>query len=271
MTTSANTVPARRAARRTAAVPLRATRAVADGATAQPLHARLRDRLRADILEGRLKPHDQLPSESQLTERHEVSRITVRQALSALLAEGLIVKLHGKGSFVAPPRVSQQLTKLEGLSEALGSAGREVATRVLGFEEGAIAPAAVARQLALDVGAQVCELLTLRYADRVPLSLNRSWLPADLGARLRRADLSRRDLVAILETDLGIAVGRAEVTISAAAAGRTERRHLGLGEHAPVLRVERVVHAAADDRPLQVEASVYRADTFDYRLTVTRG
>lgn len=251
----------------TAAVPLRLAD---DGGEAQPLHARLRERLRADILEGRLKPHDQLPSESQLVRRHEVSRITVRQALAALLAEGLIVKLHGKGSFVAPPRVSQRLTRLEGLSEALGGNGREVATRVLGFDDVA-APDAVAAQLGLDAGSAVSELLTLRYADREPLSLNRSWLPAEIGARVRKADIARRDLVSIFETDLGIGVGRAEVRISAAAASRLERRHLGLAEHAPVLKVERVVHAAAGDRPLQVEASAYRADSFDCRLTVTRG
>ena len=235
---------------------------------AQPLHARLRECLRADILEGRLAPHDRLPSESQLGERYEVSRITVRQALAGLLTEGLIVKHHGKGSFVAPPRVSQQLGRLQGLSEALGDAGREVATRVLSFDDIA-APAQAAQRLGLDAGATVSELLTLRYADRAPLSLNRCWLAAELGARVRKADVARRDLLAIFETDLGIAVDRAEVRISAATAGRLERSHLKLAEHAPVLRVERVTYAAGD-RPLHAETSVYRADAFDYRLTLRR-
>ncbi|PZQ70036.1 MAG: hypothetical protein DI563_18845 [Variovorax paradoxus] len=64
----------------------------------QSLHARLRDALRADILEGRLRPGDKLASESEMQAEHGVSRITVRQALAALQADGLIVKLHGKGA-----------------------------------------------------------------------------------------------------------------------------------------------------------------------------
>ena len=236
--------------------------------SALPLHARLRDRLRAEILQGRLRPHDQLPSENELTERYAVSRITVRQALAALHAEGLIVKVQGKGSFVSQPRVSQELNRLRGLGESLASEGHEVHARVLKIDDVPAPPTAAAR-LRIEPGSTVTELLSLRYVDREPLSLNRLYIAADVGARLRRAGVAHRDILSIYETDLQLTIGRAEVMISAALADKQQRKYLALPEHAPVLQVDRVVYGA-DDRPLHVETSCYRSDAFSYRLTLER-
>src|SRR4030095_15178901 len=102
----------------------------------QSLHAQLRDSLRAEILDGRLAPGDQLPSESELTAAQGVSRITVRQALGALQAEGLIVKLHGKGAFVSHPKAAQSLNRLQGLNEALALEQRAVSSKRLAWGHG---------------------------------------------------------------------------------------------------------------------------------------
>ena len=260
MTSRINPSPARRGSR------VREDDALPEGA--QPLHARLRDRLRTEILDGRLRPHDQLPSESELTERYAVSRITVRQALAALHAEGLIVKVQGKGSFVSQPRVSQELSRLRGLGESLAGEGHEVHARVLKLED-VPAPAAAAARLRVEPGSTVTELLSLRYVDREPLSLNRLYIAADIGAKVRRAGVAHRDILSIYETDLQLTIGRAEVMISAAVADKQQRKYLGLAEHAPVLQVDRVVYSA-DDRPLHVETSCYRSDAFSYRLTLER-
>lgn len=237
-------------------------------AGADPLHLRLRNHLRDEILQGRLAPLAQLPSEAELIARFEVSRITVRHALAALHAEGLITKVQGKGSFVAPPRLSPPQDRLRGLSESLGESGHEVQARLVGSSEAA-APAALARRLGLAAGTPVAELLSLRYVDRQPLSLNRLQMAAPLAARLRKADIGRRDVVAVYETDFGLQLGHAEVEISAAPAGRLQRKHLGLAEHAPVLQVERLVHDAAG-QPLHLETSWYRHDGFSYKLRIER-
>src|SRR5207237_10501943 len=102
----------------------------------QPLYARLRDALRAQILDGHLGVGDRLPSESELSAAHGVSRITVRQALGDLQKAGLITRLQGKGAFVAPPHASQTLQRLQGLSEALASAGQTVHSKRRSFRRG---------------------------------------------------------------------------------------------------------------------------------------
>jgi GntR family transcriptional regulator len=233
-----------------------------------PLYARLRDSLRARILEGKLKPHDKLPSESELTEQHGVSRITVRQALNDLQKEGLIVKLHGKGAFVSHPRAAQNLNRLQGLSEALSLQGQAVHSKRLSLKKMA-APAEVARQLGLASASEVYQLMTLRYLNREPLSVNCSYLPLEMGERLAKADISNRDLIDVFEHEFGLKVEQAQLEISARRVSTRDARWLKLEAGEPVLQVERLL-CAENAQPLQTETAVYRADSFSYKLDLRR-
>ncbi|QUS35053.1 FadR/GntR family transcriptional regulator [Falsirhodobacter algicola] len=71
------------------------------------LVARVGEMLRADIVEGRLKPGDRLPSEAKLTEMHGVSRTVVREAVAALRADRLVEARQGAGVFVLEPPVPE--------------------------------------------------------------------------------------------------------------------------------------------------------------------
>lgn len=234
----------------------------------QSLHAQLRDALRARILDGRLAPGAKLPSESELTAAHGVSRITVRQALGALQHEGLIVKLHGKGAFVSQPSAAQSLNRLQGLNEALASQHHALSSKRLAWRE-IKASAAVARQLRLDPGAPVYHLQTLRYMDRQPLSVNSSWLPRALGERLARVDFSQRDLLDVFEHEGGLQIGEAQLDIGAGVASAQHAKLLRIAPGAPVLEVGRLLHDAAG-MPVHIETAVYRADTFRYKLSLRR-
>ncbi len=234
----------------------------------QSLYARLRDALRAQILEGRLAPGDRLPSESELSAAHGVSRITVRQALGDLQKAGLITRLQGKGAFVAPPHATQALQRLQGLSEALAPQGQTVHSKRLSLRK--VRPtAAIARQLELPAGVQVTQLASLRYLDGAPLSVNVSHFAAALGERIARIDVSGRDLIDVLERDLSQPVGEARLEIRAEALAVRDARWLKAGAGEPALRVDRLV-LGRDGQPLQLESAVYPADRFSYRLTLAR-
>jgi GntR family transcriptional regulator len=232
----------------------------------QSLHAQLRDALRSRILDGRLAPGAKLPSEAELTAEHGVSRITVRHALAALQAEGLIVKLHGKGAFVSHPKAAQSLNRLQGLNEALEQ--RAVSSKRLAWRE-IKAPPAVARQLQLAAGESVYHLQTLRYLDREPLSVNSSYLPRALGEKLARVDFSQRDLIDVFEHEGGLKIGEAQLEIGAGLARAQDAKLLKLEHGAPVLEVERLLQLA-DGAPIHLEIAVYRADTFRYKLNLRR-
>ena len=235
---------------------------------AKPLFAQVEARLREDILDKRLLPGAKLPSEAELEAAFGVSRITVRQALNDLQKEGLLVKAHGKGSFVAQPTVAQDLTQLKGLAESVGGAGRTVHGRVLGLKP-AKASAEVAARLGLAKGAPVMQLQTLRYLNREALSLNHSWMPLAIGERLGRIDLANRDILSVYENELGLVVHHADLSIGAALATPAQARALALAPGAAVLQVERVVHGP-DGTALHFEHTVYRSDLFRYQLTTAR-
>ncbi|MCA3930308.1 GntR family transcriptional regulator, partial [Burkholderia sp.] len=86
--------------------------------SAAPLYVQIKDTLRARILDGTYAPHSRMPSEHELCAMFDVSRITVRQALGDLQKEGLLFKLHGKGTFVSKPKAFQNVTSLQGFAEA---------------------------------------------------------------------------------------------------------------------------------------------------------
>lgn len=234
----------------------------------QPLYARLRDELRAGILDGRLQPHARLPSESEMTATYGVSRITVRRALGDLQKEGLIVRLQGKGAFVAQPRASQQLNRLEGLTEALAGQAQAVHSKRLSLKV-VRAAGAVAAELQVLRGTEIVQLSTLRYLDRQPLSVNVSHFALALGERIGRIDISGRDLIEVLEHDLRQRVERADVEIRAEAMPAREAKLLHVKAGEPALRVHRVVHALGGS-PVQTESALYRADVFSYRLSLSR-
>lgn len=233
------------------------------------LYARLRDSLRADILDGLLKPLDKLPSESQLTKIHGVSRITVRQALSDLQKDGLIIRQQGKGAFVAPPmRASQNLDRLQGLGEALSAQGHSVHGKRLKMQR-VKAPPDAREILGLAKGEEAWHMISLRYMDREPISVNSSYFPVSLGDRVARVDLSGRDVINVIENDLGTVIAQAKLEISATAMPAREARWLKVNAGSPALCVKRVLWDP-DDKPLQAETVTYRADAFSYKLTLAR-
>ena len=218
-----------------------------------PLYSQLKELLRGRILDGVYPPLSRMPSENELGKAFDVSRITVRQALGDLQKEGLIFKIHGKGTFVARPKAFQNVSTLQGLGESMTQMGYEVINRLHGLRY-VPAGARVAERLRVEEGSPVCEI------KRVPQAL---------GERLEKADLVTRDIFLILENDCGIPLGHADLAIDAVLADADLTRALAVEEGAPIMRIERLTHAA-DGAPLDFEYLYYRGDAFQYRLRIDR-
>src|SRR6202046_3793297 len=94
------------------------------------LYSRVETVLASEIADGDLKVGDQLPTEDSLIARFEVSRITVRRAIQNLVGRGLVEIRRGKGTFVAAPKITQELTELSGFVEDMHALGRKPTARV---------------------------------------------------------------------------------------------------------------------------------------------
>lgn len=233
-----------------------------------PLYSQIRELLRQRILNGIYKCHQQMPSENEMVSLFGVSRITIRQALNDLQKEGLIFKIHGKGTYVAKPKAVQNLMRLEGLGEALSGAGHVIHSRVLDHRI-VRAGQQIASRLQIHERDEVMEIRRIRLLDREPISLDVTYLPEALGRRIVKEDLPRRDIFVILENDYGIALGNAELQIEAMAADATLAAALQLEQGAAVLRIERLTFTATH-APLDFEFLYYRGDAFQYRLELER-
>lgn len=233
-----------------------------------PLYTQIKEALRAKIVDGTYVAHQRLPSESEMINAFGVSRITVRQAMNDLQKEGLVFKVHGKGTFVAMPNVSQELTHLQGFGEAMRLLGHETFSEVFGLAN-VKASGIVCAKLGLEEGERVTEIRRVRYLNREPVSIDHSWLRAEIGSRLSRQNLRDKDLFFLLENELGQPLHSAEVEIDATAASADIATRLEVTPNSPILLLERLTFASKNN-PLVFEYLHYRAGRFKYRLKALR-
>lgn len=222
------------------------------------------DVLRRQVMHG-LLDDGLLPSEPALASDFGVSRNTVREALELLRREGLVQRIPGVGTVAAQRKYHHGIDQLQGLAETLpGPVRNEV--RVAGLVE---APAAVARRLDLVPGEPVTHLERRRFADDVPLSLDLTYLPPDVGEPLLDEDLAGRDVFALLEELTGRQLGTAEIVLEAVAADRHSAGILEVPTGAPLLMLERLTRLD-DGRPVDLEFVRFRGDRITMRGQVRR-
>src|SRR5487761_1337275 len=222
----------------------------------QPLYLQIKEVLKQRILDGVYQPHQKLASENELMGAFGVSRITVRQALRDLHNEGLVFSAQGKGTFVSKPKATQSLESLQGFEESMLAAGFAASSKLI-----STAPRRPSKEV-------VVEGKRVRYLNREPVSIDVSYFPADIGARLIGRDLAR-DLFPMLENELGVPLGHADVKIGASAPDAEAQRLLKLGAADPILKVERLTYDSSG-RPVDFEYLLIRGDAYQYQFRIHR-
>ncbi|MDO4850044.1 MAG: GntR family transcriptional regulator [Coriobacteriia bacterium] len=234
----------------------------------QPLYDQLVDILREKI-ENEMEPGDLLPSERELSERYGLSRTTVRLALKELETLGLISRKHGKGTFVSDlTGGAMDLTTNYSFTEQMRDAGREPKTVELDFQA-RDATKTLADRMGLHLGDKVLYMKRLRFADGVPMMLERTYVPANRFIGLTEETLSGKSLYAIIENDYHEVIRVAEEEFFASVARQNDAEALGIPEGAPVLQLSRLTY---NDQNIVIEYthSVARADQFKYKVAHVR-
>jgi GntR family transcriptional regulator len=214
----------------------RAAHAALSRSSPEPLYRQLASHLESEIRCGRLKPGDRLESEGLLTQRFQVSRITLRQAVADLVRKQLLVRKQGKGTFVTAPAVRHDLRRSHGLLGSLFSQAQGASARLMRYEL-QVPPAEIAASLGLGQGRPALRLERLYLIDGRPVALAQAWLVPEVGA-LARATAELMSTEAMMR-QVGIAVTASEVTMRAEAAGTAVGRALDISPRAPVLVLRR--------------------------------
>jgi len=226
-----------------------------------PLYTQIRDYLQARIKEGAYEVGARLPSERELAQEFEVSRMTARQALQDLIQEGLAYSRVGKGTFVSPPKID--LRALTSFSEESRQRGMTPGSRVLST---ALAPAdaQTTRWLQIAPGTEIVVLTRIRLANGKPLAIETAHLDHRLcPGILDRHDFANDSLYEVLRNEYGWVLVWADQIIEARQATHEESQLLEMDRHIPVLSLTRVTYDN-QDRPIEFVCSVYRGD--QYRL-----
>jgi GntR family transcriptional regulator len=225
-----------------------------------PMYAQIQTQLRGMIHAGQLKPGDTLPSEEELSRVYGISRMTARQALQALKAQGLAARHKGLGTFVTQPKVEKDIAHLSGFSAEMQALGMEPSSRLL-HAETAESSESEAASLCIKPGAPVFKLRRLRFADGSPLAIEESTLSLDRFPGIEKLDFVSSSLYTTLRERYGVRFALADEILEAQAAGRTEAQLLDLPLRSCLLVISRVLWDAAGS-PVELARSWYRGDRY---------
>ncbi len=234
-----------------------------DSKSSIPLHVQLKDLLRNEILQGDIK--QKVPSERELMDRFSVSRSTVRQAISELVREGVLEKIHGKGTFISHRPVEEWLGNLSTYNEIIEQMGMKPSTRLL-HQGRDTSPREISNTLGAD---EFYVIERLRYADDVPIAIEKQYYPMAIGLELAKFDLNTAVLYDLLELSLGIKLWEAEQIISSTNPTREEAGLLEIPQGACVMVFERIT-SDPEGNPVEYLRGVFREDMYGFRIKLAR-
>ena len=238
-----------------------------DKSSPVPIYHQLEELIKTQIESGELKPNEAIPSEREYTEKYHISRMTVRQALTNLVNEGLLYRKKGCGTFVSEHKVEQVLNRLTSFSEEMIQRGLKPRSNILSFETVA-AKRSVSAKLGVALGEPVLKIERIRLADDVPMAIETSYMPIHLTAGLTE-ELAKDSIYNFIEEQLSLKISEANQELEAISANELEARHLQIPKGSPVLRIKMVSYLE-DQTPFEYVKSSFRADRYRFYVQLKR-
>jgi GntR family transcriptional regulator len=234
----------------------------------EPLWVQAVDLITEQIATGVLKPGMRLPPERELCQLLNISRVTLRKALTSLVDDGVLNASHGRGWYVAARGASKEWpSSLESFTEAAHRMGLTPTSRVLRAE---VAPANLdeADELSIAPGTPLFQLERIRFLNGVPIAVDNNVVPADSVPDFVDRDFSEESLYSAL-SQAGIEFLRADSTIEAREADAYLAEHLDLTVGKPVLAMHQIVYDRAD-KPLFASTIRYSGERYRMRTFFAR-
>ena len=229
-----------------------------------PLYQAVKQQLRRDLEAGRWKPGAMLPTEADLARHFNVSIGTVRQAVLALVRQGLLTRRPGSGTFVARLDTSRGFGRFFRFSEELSGAVVPSAVHLdtVVLKDG---DPEIAARLGIAPRAPLYRIRRTLHAKGEPICIYISYLDKARFARLEKLDLDDQKLYAALENAYGVHVLKAEEVLHAGSPSEDEAGLLGISPTTPVMIVERTAYGD-NGSVVEWRRTVGRSDKFHYRI-----
>ena len=232
-----------------------------------PLYYQLIEMIRKDIETGVLKPGDVISSERELSEKYQISRPTVRQAIKELAYEGLLNREKGKGTFVSRPKFNYGfIQQFSTFYDDMAEKGYQVHTKVLNIEVRHDLPS-IAKILTIDDSDPIICIERMRYVEGDPIVKVSNFLPLVLCSDLIKEELTDKSLYRTLFEKYHLRAYRAEITLEATVADAIDSQFLEIPEGAPVIFMKNITYTP-DDTIMDYFQSRFRGDKGKIKVEV---
>jgi GntR family transcriptional regulator len=225
----------------------------------KPLYTRIQEYIAEMILSGKLKPESRLQSEREFSEDLGVSRMTVRKALTELVNEGLLERKHGSGTYVAKPKITYESVEMVNYVQAMQLRNIATSTQLLEFNA-MVASRRLSEILLIEIGAPIYHVVLLRFANRVPVILERGYFPSSCYPNLEDWDLEKTSTIDLLTSVYGICLGRISQSFEAVAATDLVAQQLRIDEGMPLLMLSRLIVSRDSEKPVLFSQDFLRSD-----------
>jgi GntR family transcriptional regulator len=235
-------------------------------ATILPIYYQIKQTIRNWIINREYNPGEKIPSENELAERFNVSRLTVRQAISQLSQEGFLTARRGDGTFITEnvDLIDSYSFEFRGLIDDFFFAQiAPLKTRFVEIQKETITKLIREKlQLGNDV-TEVVRIKRIRYLKDRLFTYTVNYLPLEIGMKIKEKALFGRSLLQVMEQDLGIRFTGAVQTIEAHFADHEVSKQLAIPSGSPILFVERIMYTKKQ-KPVEIFQSSYRGDMYKF-------
>jgi len=228
-----------------------------------PVYHQIRRAIKYWVLDKHYLPNSRIPPENELASQFNVNRMTVRQALSSLVQEGLLIRRRGEGTFVTANEDLIQALSLKHISLTNELLLPLTKSKTLTVKKTEVEPPPLVREK-LELNPDEGLVVRITRDRLVPegfrvFTIN--YLPLEIGRRIGAAQLMRRPLLKIMEEDLRVHFIEAYQTIEASFADEETASHLGLQPGVPTLLMERIMYTEKG-KPVELVNSIYEAGSY---------
>lgn len=234
-----------------------------------PLYRQLAGTIEKAVRQGQYPEGSKIPSETELMETYEVSRVTVRQAMRVLLDQHIITRRQGMGTFVQGRVISQTMDDIFGFYPALRSKGLNPATRILDFRI-ALPEPEVREQLQLARGDEILRFTRQYSLEESVWVVIRMNIPSFLAKNWTRREAAQKNSFRLLRENAGVQIGEASLKIRAAIAEGRVAEWLKIPKGHPVLELRRLTYSV-EKRPIEYAILTFRGDVYELTARLQAG
>lgn len=232
-----------------------------------PMYYQLVDIIVELIETGVLEENKKIPSERELCTQYDISRATVRQAIQVLERDGYIYKKHGKGTYVSPKRMKQELLKFYSFTEEMKKLGKIPSSKVIDFQL-ITADEKIAKKMQTLEGEKLYKFTRIRLADEEPMMLETSYIPYERFPGILRGDLEENAMYDIFTKRYNAVFTKAEECFRTVSTRSNEAKILNIKKNAPSMMIERWTFEK--EVIIEYTVGIARGDKFKYHVVLNR-